>query len=144
MGLLSTDTEALKARLKPLIRERTLNLADIPDLLQFAALYANADPSIQAHLAEVEERVQLTLPQIPPEQWFWIVMDRGHFSSGRGAIDPTLSVEFADEKTLLGIFIGTINPQMALFTGKLKATPIARALALAEFFEVVNSSTGAT
>ncbi len=136
--------EALKARLKPLIRERTLALADIPDLLQFATLYANADPAIQAHLGEVDERVQLVLPQFTPEQWFWIVMDRGRFSSGRGVIDPTLTVEFADEKTLLGIFIGTLNPQMALFTGKLKAMPIARALALAEFFEVINSSTSAT
>ncbi|MGB8648227.1 MAG: SCP2 sterol-binding domain-containing protein [Anaerolineae bacterium] len=133
------NVEELAARLKPLVRERKLALADVPDLVRLGVLHANADLDIRARLAEVEELVQLALPGLPPEQWLWIRMERGDFSSGHGAIEPTLMVEFKDEKTLLDLLIGTLNPQMALFAGKLKATPIMRALVLAEFFEAITA-----
>ncbi|MGE5140708.1 MAG: hypothetical protein ACM3JD_14665 [Rudaea sp.] len=134
----SAEYDVMGDRIRSLVRERRLTSADLPDMLRFLALYGERDPLVRERFANVDETVQLLVSGTPQEQWMWLRFDHGRFGTGQGAVEQTLRVEFKDEKTMLGIMTGTMNPQVAALTGKVKVSPLARAAPFGEFFNLMS------
>ena len=132
------EYKALVERTRMLINERRLTVADVPDMLRALTIYAGRDSLVRERFAETDEKVQFLVSGAPPEDWLWLVFDRGAFATGRGPIEQTLRVEFKDDQTMLGAFMGTVNPQVAALKGLVKVTPLARAAPFGEFFSLMS------
>jgi hypothetical protein len=106
----------LKDRVAAKIRNRTFDLEDIPEYLELLVSACNAHPKIQKKSRKVDLVFQFEVEEGPN---FWIRIERGEFSSGRGPADDSDVIIRMDRRIAPGIFSGQVNAASAYMAKEL-------------------------
>jgi len=121
------EMERRKAKYIPLLRAKSIPTADMEEYLGFIALFAQCEEDFQDEFAVLDDGIQLAIKALPPEQWYWLRLDNGNFSAGRGKMDnPTLTLTFRDQGVYDDIMNMKLNPVTAVLSNRLKVKPMGK------------------
>ncbi|MHA1213550.1 MAG: aldehyde ferredoxin oxidoreductase C-terminal domain-containing protein, partial [Candidatus Heimdallarchaeota archaeon] len=118
------EMERRKAKYIPLLRAHSIASEDMHEYLGFISLFSQSDEDFQDQMGEISDVIQLAIKDQPPENWFWLELDYGKFSSGIGKRDDaTLVLTFRNQKAHDGVML---NPVTAVLSNRLKVKPIGK------------------
>ena len=119
--------EILKTRYIPLLRAHSIPTEDMEEYLSFIAIFALCEEDFQDEFGGIDSTIQLGIKSLPPEQWHWLNLEYGNFTSGRGQLDkPTLSLMFRDQQVYDDIMNMNLNPVTAVLSNRLKVKPMGK------------------
>lgn len=119
--------EKLKEKYIPLLREKSIPTEDMEEYLSFIALFALCEEDFQDEFGGVDVTIQLAIKSLPAEQWYYLKLNFGNFSSGRGKLeDPTLTLTFRDQDVYDDLMNMKLNPVTAVLSNRLKVKPMGK------------------
>ncbi len=121
------EMERRKEKFIPLLIAKSIPTADMEEYLGFIALFAQCDEDFYDDFGELQDGIQLAIKALPQEQWYWLKLDKGNFSAGRGKMDkPTLTLTFRNQKVYDGVMNMKLNPVTAVLSNRLKVKPMGK------------------
>ena len=121
------EMERRRDKFIPLLREHRIPTEDMEEYLGFIALFAQCDQDFHDDFGGLDDVIQLVIKSLPPEQWHWLKLEHGNFSSGRGKVDnPTLVLTFRDQEVYDGVMNMNLNPVTAVLSNRLKVKPMGK------------------
>jgi len=110
------DDRNLKSRIAGKIRSGTFALEDIPEYLELLVAACNANPKIQKKSRRAVLGFQF---RIEGASDYWIRINHGTFSAGKGELDRTDVTIRMDRRIAPGIFSGRVNAASAYMAKEL-------------------------
>jgi len=121
------EMQQLKDKYLPLVLESKMKLEDIFDYLRFVCLFGRSEQDFQDEFGNVIEEFQITVSDLPEEQWYWMKLANGNFTVGRGkGMNPTLDLIFKTTDAFVNIMNRILNPVSAVISSQLKVKPISK------------------
>jgi len=121
------EMERRKKKYIPLLTAKIIPTEDMEEYLGFITLFAQCEEDFHDEFGDLQDGIQLAIKALPPEQWYWINLDKGNFSSGRGKMDaPTLTLTFRDQRVYDNIMNMKLNPVTAVLSNRLKVKPMGK------------------
>lgn len=134
--------DKLKVKYLEKLKAKNILWEDMQEYLNFWALLANSDSDFYDEFETSDETIQFEIKKLSDDQWFWLQMDHGKFSSGSGKKEATLNFRFKNESIMAGLFSQSLDAQKLVLTGKLKIKPLGKAKLFANFIELYLSKLG--
>lgn len=129
------EMEKLQAKYIPQLRAHAIATEDMEEYLHFITLYALSEEDFQDQFEEIFEEFQLAIKNLPPENWYWLRLDKGNFRAGRGKLDaPTLTLIFRNQQVYDDIMNMKLNPVTAVLSNRLKVKPMGKVKIFQNFF----------
>lgn len=111
----------------PLLTAKIIPSEDMEEYLGFIALFAQCDEDFQDDFGGLDDVIQFAIKSLPEDQWYWLKLDKGNFSSGRGKYDKsTLTLTFRDQGVFDDILNMKLNPVSAVLSNRLKVKPMGK------------------
>jgi len=124
---ISEKMEKLKAKYIPLLRAHSIPTEDMEEYLSFIAIFALCEEDFQDEFGGIYATIQLGIKSLPQEEWHWLKLDYGSFSSGRGKLDDTtLTLMFRGQQVYDDIMNMDLNPVTAVLSNRLKVKPMGK------------------
>ncbi|MFW9922727.1 MAG: aldehyde ferredoxin oxidoreductase C-terminal domain-containing protein, partial [Candidatus Thorarchaeota archaeon] len=119
--------EQLKEKYLPLLRAHSIPTADMEEYLSFIAIFAQCTEDYQDEFGGISDTIQLAIRSLPSTEWYWLKLDYGNFSSGRGELkSPGLTLTFRDQQVYDDIMNMNLNPVTAVLSNRLKVRPMGK------------------
>jgi putative sterol carrier protein len=131
------EVEQLVEKFVPKLKNKEITWEEIPDYLGFIVKLANTDEDFYNEFEISKEQFLFSAKDLPKEKWFWIKIDNGEFSTGRGEVkNPTINLHYKRKELFLKMLNMDINITKAVLTGKIKVKPLGRAKIITNFFSL--------